>query len=309
MAIYKPHLRREKKEIGAMIKSMTGFGSAKGSSGKLDITVELKSVNSRYFDCAIKIPRAYISFEEPLKSAVGQHISRGKVDVFITIDSSKAGDVEISVNRPLADAYVSALRSLERDYHLSGIFSATDLSRFPDILTANKKEEDPERLCADIRAILEEALAGFDEMRSAEGESLHSDIVSRLDEIEKLTATAEGISPKVVEDYRLKLETRLRDILQSTDIDEQRILTEAALFADRTAINEETVRLRSHVAQLRGLLEAGEPVGRKIDFLLQEFNREANTIGSKGNDAEMSRVTVDLKAEIEKIREQAQNIE
>jgi len=292
-----------------MIKSMTGYGSAKGYSGKLEISVELKSVNSRYLDCTLKMPRAFIAFEESLKSVVSGYISRGKVDVFLTLDSSKSGDVEIKANRPLAESYINVMRDLAREYNLSDDINVVDLVRFPDILQAEKKETDPEQLYADIRAVFEEALSGFNQMRSNEGAMLHSDIMSRLDEIEQLTAKAEEVSPKSIEDYRLKLETRMREVLQTVDIDEQRILTEAAIFADRVAINEETVRLKSHIAQLRGLLDSAEPVGRKIDFLVQEFNREANTIGSKGNDAEIAKISVDLKAEIEKIREQAQNIE
>jgi len=292
-----------------MIKSMTGYGGAKGASGKIDITVEIKSVNNRYHDCTIKIPRVFISFEESLKSVIQGHISRGKVDVFVTVDSSKADDVEIRLNRPLAEAYLSTLRAMTSEYGLGGGLSAIDLARFPDVLQAEKREADAEQLCADITAVLEDALTGFDEMRAREGEKLYHDILSRLDAIEKLTVMAEEISPRSVAEYRKKLEARMQEILQAAGIDEARILTEAAIFADRVSINEETVRLRSHIAQLRDMLQSGEPVGRKIDFLVQEFNREANTIGSKGNDAELSRLVVDLKAEIEKIREQAQNIE
>ena len=292
-----------------MIKSMTGYGSAKGFSGKLEIAVELRSVNSRYLDCTVKMPRMYTAFEDSLKSAVGKHISRGKVDVYITIDSSKSGDIEIKVNKHLAEAYITALRELANDYDLDGKINVIDLTRFPDVLLAEKREADPEQLCADICAVLEEALIGFDEMRTNEGAMLYRDIMARLDVIEKLNAMAEEISPRSVAEYRTKLETRMQEVLQTANIDEQRILTEAALFADRVAINEETVRLGSHVAQLRSILESREPVGRKIDFLVQEFNREANTIGSKGNDAEIAKITVDMKAEIEKIKEQAQNIE
>jgi len=292
-----------------MIKSMTGYGSAKGLSGKLEITVELKSVNSRYLDCTMKMPRMFIAFEDSLKSVIGKSISRGKIDAYITIDSSKADDVEIKINRPLAEAYVSALRVLSDDFNIPNGFTVIDLAKFPDILHAEKIDSDPEQLCADISGILEEALSGFNEMRANEGAMLYRDIMARLDEIERLTNKAEEISPGSVADYRLKLETRLREVLESTDIDEQRILTEAAIFADRVAINEETVRLKSHISQLRDLLNSREPVGRKIDFLVQEFNREANTIGSKGNDAGMAKITVDMKSEIEKIREQAQNIE
>jgi len=292
-----------------MIKSMTGYGGAKGASGKIDISVEVKGVNNRYHDCTVKIPRVFASFEETLKSIVQKHISRGKVDVFVTIDSSNADDVEIRLNRPLAEAYISAFTAMTSEYGLVGGFSAIDLARLPDVLHAEKREADAEKLCADISTVLEEALTGFDEMRTREGEKLCRDIAARLDAIESLTVLAEEISPRSVADYRKKLEARMQEVLQSACIDEARILTEAAIFADRVSISEETVRLRSHIAQLREMLPSGESVGRKIDFLVQEFNREANTIGSKGNDAEMSRLVVDMKAEIEKIREQAQNIE
>jgi uncharacterized protein (TIGR00255 family) len=292
-----------------MIKSMTGYGSAKGASGKLEVSIELKSVNNRYLDCSIKMPRVFSAFEDPMKAIVQKHISRGKVDVYVAVDSSNADDVEIKVNRPLAAAYLSALRDMALQFDLSCNISAMDLTRFPDVLQAEKRETDAEQLCSDICSILEAALAGFDGMREREGDKLSRDISLRLDEIERLTSAAEEISPRSVAEYRKKLEARMQEFLQAASIDEQRILAEAAIFADRTAISEETVRLRSHIAQLREMLQSREPVGRKIDFLVQEFNREANTIGSKGNDKEMARVIVDLKAEIEKIREQAQNIE
>ena len=292
-----------------MIKSMTGYGNAKGHSGKLEISVELRSVNNRYLDCTIKLPRVFISFEERLKELVGKHISRGKVDAFILIDSSRSDDVEIKVNRPLAEAYITALRTMAEDYGLACNISAMDMTRFPDVLQAEKRETDHDILCSDICLIMEDALSGFDDMRTREGAKLYDDITFRLDEIERLTTVAEEISPRSADEYRRKLEARLHELLSTTNIDEQRLLTEAAIFADRIAINEESVRLRSHISQLRDMLESVEPVGRKIDFLVQEFNREANTIGSKGNDPEMARVIVDMKAEIEKIREQAQNIE
>ena len=292
-----------------MIKSMTGYGSAKGMFGKTEVSVEIKSVNSRYLDCSVKLPRAFMSFEEPLKSAIGKHISRGKVDVFVLIDTSKSDDIEINLNLSLAEAYISSLRSLAETYGLDDKINVLDLSRFPDVISAVKREADPEQLCIDTLSVVDAALVGFDSMRLREGESLCADILKRLDNIEKLTAIAEEISPRSVLEYASKLEAKLLEILQSTSIDEQRILTEAAIFADKVAINEEVVRLKSHISQLRDLLLSVEPVGRKIDFLVQEFNREANTIGSKGNDAELAMVVVDLKAEIEKIREQAQNIE
>ena len=292
-----------------MIKSMTGYGAAKGSCGKLEISVEVKGVNNRYLDCSVKLPRVFSALEDSLKSIVQSHISRGKVDVFIMIDSTNADDVEIKLNRPLMEAYLSALNGMAEEYGLPGGVTAMDLTRFPDVLYAEKRETDAEQLGEGISAVLIEALCSFNEMRAREGEKMSRDIAVRLDEIERLTDIAGEASPRRAAEYRKKLEVRLQEVLQTTNIDEARILTEAAIFADRIAINEETVRLRSHIAQLREMLGSDEPIGRKIDFLVQEFNREANTIGSKGNDSEMARLIVDMKAEIEKIREQAQNVE
>ncbi|MCL2249776.1 MAG: YicC family protein [Oscillospiraceae bacterium] len=298
-----------------MIKSMTGYGGAKGVSGNIDIGVEIKSVNSRHLDVSVKIPRMFISLEESLKAIVQKYISRGKVDVFVSIDSSASDDIEIKVNHSLAKAYVDAVKSIAVDNRIINSWgtyqlgTALDIAKFPDVLQAAKREIDKDKFLVDISEILETALTEFDAMRTREGEKLKTDMSERLSEIERLTGLVEEISPRSVATYRAKLETRLNEVLQSTDIDEARILTEAAIFADRVSVSEEVVRLRSHISMLHSFLSATEPVGRKIDFLLQEFNRESNTIGSKGNDAEMSKVTVDLKAEIEKIREQAQNVE
>jgi len=292
-----------------MIKSMTGFGSAKGNSGKLEITVEIKSVNNRHLDCSIKIPRVFSSIEETLKSIVQASISRGKVDVSVFIDSSNADDIEIKVNHSLAKAYITALRDIALDNELESEISVTDLTRYPDILQATRREIDTAALSDDISGILDAALVGFNKMRCMEGEKLKEDISARLNQIEKLTKEAQEISPETTAQYREKLESRISEVLKTTDIDQARILTEAAIFADRISTDEETVRLNSHINQLRELLNENEPVGRKIDFLLQEFNREANTIGSKGNNVRMSRIIVDMKSEIEKIREQVQNIE
>jgi len=292
-----------------MIKSMTGFGSAKGNSGKLEITVEVKSVNNRHLDCSVKIPRVFASIEETLKSIVQGSISRGKVDVSIFIDSSSADDIEIRINHLLAKAYISALRDIAWKNELESEISVTDLTRYPDILQATRREVDTALLSKDISSILQTALVDFDKMRQVEGERLKDDITTRLTQIEQLTTLAEEIAVETVVEYRKRLEGKISEVLQGAGIDEARILTEAAIFADRISTDEETVRLRSHIAQLRELLNQDEPVGRKIDFLVQEFNREANTIGSKGNNAKMSKIIVDLKAEIEKIREQAQNIE
>lgn len=292
-----------------MVKSMTGYGCAKGTSEKLDITVELRSVNNRFLDCSIRIPRVYTSVEDKLKSLVQKQISRGKVDVYVTIDSSGADDVTIAVNEAVADAYSEALETLASRYGIETEMTASVLSKFPDVLRVEKKEADTDILERDLCTILEQALRGFDDMRTTEGEKLYNDIHNRLDAINSLVIKAEERSPVTVAEYRSKLEQRMQEVLQSTDIDESRILTEAAIFADRVAVNEEIVRLKSHLSQLSDILESSEPVGRKLDFLVQELNREANTMGSKGNDVIMARIVVDIKSEIEKIREQIQNIE
>lgn len=292
-----------------MVKSMTGYGCARGQSENIGIVIELRSVNNRYLDCSIRIPRVYTAMEDSMKALVQKYISRGKVDVYVNLDTSKAESITVEVNKPIADSYMKALEQLEKMYGIKNDVTALSLSRFQDVLTVEKAETDTDALEKDVCAVLEEALRGFDEMRAVEGEKLYKDISGRLDEIERLTTMAEERSPVTVAAYREKLAARMAEILENRDIDENRILLEAAIFADRVAVNEEIVRLRSHVSQLRNLLLSNEPVGRKIDFLIQELNREANTLGSKGNDGEMARIVIDLKAEIEKIREQIQNIE
>ena len=292
-----------------MIKSMTGYGAAKGASEKIEISVEVRSVNSRYLDCSVKVPRLYIMLEEPVKAIVGEFTSRGKVDVFITLDTSNSDDIDVKVNRPLAKAYMSAFNELSADFGLSESVGVVDLARFPEVLQIEKREVDSERLSADVCDVVRLALRGFNDMRVREGDKLQNDISVRLDEIERLVIAIEEISPRSVAEYTARLEARMQEILDTKDYDEQRIIMEAAIFADRVAISEELVRLKSHITQLREMLVCGDAVGRKIDFLVQEFNREANTIGSKGNDAEMAKLVVELKSEIEKIREQAQNIE
>ena len=292
-----------------MIRSMTGYGSAKGSSGKMEISIEIKSVNSRYLDCSVKLPRMYIVLEEPVKALVSKSISRGKVDVFISIDTSHSDDIDVKINRPLVEAYIKAFNEISAEFSVENNIGTAELSRFSDVLQIEKREAEPEQLTDDISRIVNEALNMFNEMRAKEGRKLSNDITERLDVIERLVLEIDKLSPLVVIDYTVKLKARIQEVLNSKDIDEQRILTEAAIFADRTAVSEEVVRLKSHISQLRDMLGSSEPVGRKIDFLVQEFNREANTIGSKGNDTEIIKLVVELKSEIEKIREQAQNIE
>lgn len=294
-----------------MVRSMTGYGRARETRNGRDITIEVRSVNNRYLDCTVKMPRAYIFAEDAMKTLVQKNASRGKVDVFVTVESLGAEETVVAVNEPLARSYIEAMRTLYAlgQGDLKKKFSTTDLARLPDVLTVTKAEEDLESISGDLCAVLEDALKAYASMRETEGKKLAEDILGRLDTIEAITARVEERSPQTVAEYRQKLLARMNEVLQSTTIDEGRILTEAAIFADKVAVDEETVRLRSHLGQLREMLKGSVPVGRKLDFLIQEVNREANTIGSKCNDLQIARDVVDLKAEIEKIREQVQNIE
>ena len=288
---------------------MTGYGRGEATLSGRTITVEIRSVNNRYLDCAIKMPRIYVFAEDAIKSRVQKSISRGKVDVFVTIGQAGAGDVTISVNKSMADGYYAALCELRDTYGLRDDISVSTLTRFQDVLLVEKTQEDLEAVAADLCAVTDLALADFDAMRTREGARLAEDIRGRGETIGALTAYVEERSPGIVADYRARLAAKMAEVLQNSQIDESRILTEAAIFADKVAVDEETVRLRSHLSQLTHMLDQGGAVGRKLDFLIQEFNREANTIGSKCNYIETSRRVVDIKAEIEKIREQVQNIE
>lgn len=292
-----------------MVKSMTGYGSAKGIAEGLELSIELKSVNNRFLDTAVRMPRTYMFAEEAVKSAVQRHITRGKVDVFVTIDSSKADDVVVKVNEPLLKGYLEAITQTAEKYQLTNDATAMSVCRFPDVLSVEKKEVDQEAMAAAIEQVLEQALCEYDAMRAKEGVKLHDDIASRIANILRMVGIVEQESPKTVSDYKARLEQKMREVLESKSIDESRILAEAAIFADKVAVDEETVRLRSHISQVSELIESDVPVGRKLDFLVQEMNRETNTIGSKCQNASIAHVVVDIKAEIEKIREQIQNIE
>lgn len=292
-----------------MIKSMTGYGSAKGTVEGLNITVELKSVNNRYLDTSVRMPRSFMFAEEAVKSAVQKHISRGKVDVFISVDSSEAGDVTVKVNEALLKSYIDAVRHIAEEHNLPDDMTAFSVSRFPDVLSVEKKDMDAEAISEGIISIAEQALHDFDAMRLREGEKLRDDVLSRLETISGFVCRVEEESPKTVAEYKARLEAKMAEVLGSAGIDENRILAEAAIFADHIAVDEETVRLRSHMSQLKTMINGNSPTGRKIDFLIQEFNREANTIGSKCQNSDIAHVVVDLKSEIEKIREQIQNIE
>jgi uncharacterized protein (TIGR00255 family) len=284
---------------------MTGYGSAQDGAVK----IELKSVNNRYFDFNVKLPRAFMALEEPLKQRAQRRVSRGKLDVFVTLDLTKTDTDRVAVNLNLAESYYDAATQIADRLRLDRELSPIEIMKLPDVVRIERDDANTEELSAAIAAVFEDALTAFDAQREREGANLGADIAARLDEMERLTAKAAERSTVTVAEYRAKLTARMAELLENTQVEESRILTEAAIFADKVAINEETVRLGSHIAELRGMLKSAEPIGRKLDFLVQELNREANTIGSKGNDAEMSRIVVDLKAEIEKIREQAQNIE
>ena len=292
-----------------MIKSMTGYGSAKGSAEGLEISIELKSVNNRYLDTSVRLPRSFLFAEDAVKAAVQSHISRGKVDVFVSVDSSGADNMVVKVNEPLLKGYIEALVHISEEFSLPNDMTAMSVSRFPDVLSVEKKDLDADAISAAISEVIEKALVDFDSMRLREGEKLRDDVLMRLGIIESLVSTIEAEAPKTVAQYRARLEQKMAEVLGATGIDENRILAEAAIFADHIAVDEETVRLRSHMAQLRTMINGSSPTGRKIDFLIQEFNREANTIGSKCQNSDIAHVVVDLKSEIEKIREQIQNIE
>ncbi len=292
-----------------MIKSMTGYGRAQGSFSGGDITVEIKSVNNRYLDCGVKLPRGYAYLEEGVKSQVQKAISRGKVDVFITINAAGADNVKISVNEPVAKGYIDAMHRLVQEYGIQDDISASAISKFSDVFLVEKQEQDENEVKSAISGVVAEALGAFDAMRTREGEALKTDLLQKAEGILTLVSKVEERSPITVKAYRERLTAKMQEVLEDRQIDEARIIQEAAIYADKVAVDEETVRLRSHVDQLQNMLSEGGVIGRKLDFLMQEMNREANTIGSKGNDVEQARNVVSIKSELEKIREQIQNIE
>lgn len=292
-----------------LIKSMTGYGRSVETRNGREFTVEVRSVNNRYLDCAVRLPRLVTFGEDAVKQAVKNTISRGKVDVFVSVRSEGGEQGTVTLNTALAEGYLAAMRQMAETFGLENDVKVSDLSRLPEVFTVDKPEVDEEALLADLMAVTNEALAGYDAMRTTEGAALDHDLRSRGARILELVGQVEKQSPKTVSDYRARLEAKLREVLANTAIDESRILTEAAIFADKVAVDEETVRLRSHLNQMNAMLDAGGAVGRKLDFLLQEMNREANTIGSKCTDVAVARIVVDIKAELEKIREQVQNVE
>ena len=292
-----------------MIKSMTGYGRAAQTIGGREITVEIRSVNNRYLDCTVKLPRTVSFAEDAVKQAVKASLSRGKVDVFVSLRAEQEEAAQVSLNRKVLEGYLGAMRQMVTDYGVRDDISAAALSRLPEVFTVEKPDVDEAQLQADLLTVLDHALTQYDAMRSTEGRALEADLRGRGETILTLVSQVEQGSGRTVTDYRTRLEAKMREVLENTAIDEARILTEAAIFADKVAVDEETVRLRSHLDQMNTMLTAGGPVGRKLDFLLQEMNREANTIGSKCSDVQLTRIVVDIKAELEKIREQTQNLE
>ena len=292
-----------------MVKSMTGYGRAVETVNGREFTVEIRSVNNRYLDCTVKLPRSFSFAEEAVKAAVKAAVSRGKVDVYISVRSETEADVQVTLNKPVVEGYLAAMRQMVSDYGVTDDISVSTLSRMSDVFAVDKPKADEDQLKADLLSVVEKALLAYDAMRVTEGLALENDLRSRANTILELVAQVEELNPKTVSDYRKRLEEKMREVLENKSIDESRILTEAAIFADKVAVDEETVRLRSHLEQMDAMLSGNGGIGRKLDFLLQEMNREANTTGSKCSDVKVARIVVDIKAELEKIREQTQNIE
>ena len=292
-----------------LIKSMTGYGRAVETVNGREFTVELRSVNNRYLDCSVRLPRQLSFTEDAVKQAVKQAVSRGKVDVFISLRSEGGEEAKITLNQGVLEGYLAAMRQMVTEYGVADDISVSAVSRLPEVFIVEKPEVDEEQLLSDLMQVVSKALEGYNAMRATEGQALDRDLRTRGETILELVSQVEKGNAQTVVDYRARLEAKLKEVLENTSIDESRILTEAAIFADKVAVDEETVRLRSHLEQMNNMLTAGGAVGRKLDFLLQEMNREANTIGSKCTDVKLAKVVVDIKAELEKIREQTQNIE
>ncbi len=288
---------------------MTGYGRAQKILNGRDILVEIRSVNHRYYEYSSRIPRTYSYIDEKLKALLKTSVSRGKVEVSVTINNIEAKESEISVNKAVAEGYINALRSVSEELGLKDDLVLSKLIKLPEIFVVQKAPDNQEQIWADIAEVADEALSKFVEMRSTEGERLKNDIIAKADFILGMVEKVEELSPQTVENYRSRLYQKLSEILENKDIDEQRILTESAVFAEKIAVDEETVRLKSHISQLKNMFDSDDPIGRKLDFIVQEMNREVNTIGSKAQDLNITKIVVDMKAEIEKIREQIQNIE
>ncbi len=292
-----------------MVRSMTGFGRAKNQINGFDVTVEIKSVNHRYFEFSLRIPRSYNFLEEKIKNFLSQKISRGKVEVSILIDDLNQNSTVVEINREYADAYIKALADLSKEYKIKNDLKVSTLALNSEMFKVRRVAVEDEVIEAAIMPVLEEAVDNFISMRSVEGERLLKDVTSRTESILSKVEFVEARSPETVTAYKEKITQKIKEMLSDNTVDEQRVLTEVAIFADKVAVAEETVRLRSHIKQFNSLLLSDEAVGRKLDFIVQEMNREANTIGSKAQDIEIAHTVVDIKSEIEKIREQIQNME
>lgn len=292
-----------------MVRSMTGYGRSQEMLDGMNITVEIKSVNHRYFDFSSRVPRNYGFLDEKLKSFVQSKVSRGKIECYVQVDNLEDDSVVVEINKSLAEGYVKAFDELSECYKIENNLSASVLARMNDVLVVRKAEADEDKIWNAVKAVAEKAVTKFINMREIEGEKLRDDILSRADLILEYVEFIEARSPETVREYNEKLLTRMKELLGDIHVEETRLLTEAAIYADKIAVAEETVRLRSHISQLREFFESVEAVGRKMDFLVQEINREANTIGSKANDVEIARRVLEIKSEVEKIREQVQNIE
>ena len=292
-----------------MVKSMTGYGRAVETVNGREFTVEIRSVNNRYLDCNVKMPRAISFAEDAVKQAVKAAVSRGKVDVYISMTSEASDDIQVKLNKPVVEGYLAAMRQMVDEYGVKDDISVSVLARMSDVFTVEKPQADEDQLKADLLSVVNQALANYNQMRAVEGTALEADLRNRAATILELVAQVEEANPQTVSDYRKRLEEKMREVLESKSIDEARLLTEAAIFADKVAVDEETVRLRSHLEQMDTMLSGNGGIGRKLDFLLQEMNREANTTGSKCTDVKVARIVVEIKAELEKIREQTQNIE
>ncbi len=292
-----------------MLRSMTGFGRCEDTINGRHVIVEIKSVNHKFFEFSTRITRGFGFLDDKLKTYIQSRVSRGKIDVYVHVENLEDSDVQVLVNHSLASGYINALREIGERYNLDGNVSVNVISGYNDIFSVHKTPDDEEKIWTVVKAVAEKAVDNFIAMRENEGERLYNDIITRAENIISIVNKIEEYSPQTVNEYRKRLENKLREVLEDRNIDEQRVLTEAAIFADKVAVDEETVRLKSHFVQLKGFADSKEPIGRKMDFLVQEMNREANTIGSKACDSKIAYMVVDIKAEIEKIREQVQNIE
>ncbi len=292
-----------------MVRSMTGYGHAQATLHGRDISVEIRSVNHKFFDFSVRTPRGYSFVEDKIRNYVKERVARGKIDVYVTILTVDETAAQVILNKSLAGGYINALRELASEFGLTDDISVSTVARYTDIFTVKKAEQDEEEVWNDLQTVLSEAVAQFIAMRETEGGKMRDDVMSRMEHILDIVGEIEKLSPQTLENYRARLRAKIEELLGDASVDEQRLLTETAIFADKIAVDEETVRLRSHFDQMRQMLDSGEAVGRKLDFIVQEMNREANTIGSKCQNSDVAHMVVEIKAEIEKIREQIQNIE